>query len=409
MDKYIYDYTKKEEKQLNSLYTKLMNSEWKDHDRRLVLITFLFYMVRFEERDVENPITSKQDLFHHIYIKLESMRQVNVRLRVLKVMEETFKDISFFDVTFKVLIDGMRELIHGVSDFKVDRYLEYLYLKEAKTIKEQKGGGVVFTPLSVSYFIETFIHQYLGDSLNQKEMKILEPCIGTGQLSSVFRREKYHLDGVEIDDDNLTITVLKTWLFNSDQEQVYTYDFLNQNKDDDVLLDVRYDVGICNPPYSSLVNRNDGKYKKVAVNELEFIERLCERVDGLVFALVPYYCINPPKSKTALKQSFDRLRYDYLLVSLVFFTRDIFYPSAMVDTVLMVFDTRHRGIVGKALEDGDRVYLDPIRIVLDDVDFTDIHRNRKKVWTHWCDWLETFNLDVWSNLKLARHPDVNVN
>lgn len=181
---------------INTIY-KTIEINWED-ESAILIMALICFITRFKiqtytefESKIEMNLEVVMDISAKgiIYTKLGEMES-----KILEKKSEVKKLVSIIENNFMVS-----------SDDDIAYLIDYIYLKEAQDIKD-KNKGTVFTPPSISYFIDKYINAIKWDT---DELSILDICAGTGLLSSQICSKKHSLTLQELDPNNLTTSFLK--------------------------------------------------------------------------------------------------------------------------------------------------------------------------------------------------------
>ena len=362
---------------INTIY-KTIEINWED-ESAILIMALICFITRFKiqtytefESKIEMNLEVVMDISAKgiIYTKLGEMES-----KILEKKSEVKKLVSIIENNFMVS-----------SDDDIAYLIDYIYLKEAQDIKD-KNKGTVFTPPSISYFIDKYINAIKWDT---DELSILDICAGTGLLSSHICSKKHSITLQELDPNNLTTLFLKC-LISRKKATLRGGDYFAYN----TRTNERFHIGICNPPYYD-------KFLQTP-HELSFITNLCDQVDGLVFSIIPLSCLTAIKDRVYLK----KIKEKYEILSIFRLSNDLFH-AASIETVLLVIDTRSSTTVYENNKNEHKVYIDPVYENISHVNFkfnkaSDDDPNGWKNWVNNFNFTEHFNKRVEESLLKTPH------
>lgn len=353
---------------INTIY-KTIEINWED-ESAILIMALICFITRFKiqtyiefESKIEMNLEVVMDITAKgiIYTKLGEMES-----KILEKKSEVEKLVSIIENNFMVS-----------SDDDIAYLIDYIYLKEAQDIKD-KNKGTVFTPPSISYFIDKYINAIKWDT---DELSILDICAGTGLLSSQICSKKHSLTLQELDPNNLTTLFLKC-LISRKKATLRGGDYFAYN----TRTNERFHIGICNPPYYD-------KFLQTP-HELRFITNLCDQVDGLVFSIIPLSCLTAIKDRVYLQ----KIKEKYEILSIFRLSNDLFH-AANIETVLMVIDTRCSTTVYEDNKNQQKVYMDPVYENISHVNFK-INRSSVNNPNGWKKWVDNFNFTEHFNQRI---------
>ena len=344
---------------ISSIY-KTIQINWKDESAILIaaMISFLAEFKIQTYVEFENKINQSLAENTDIAAKAIIYTQLNNIVNTLLLKETEVKS----------LITLVQENFMINKNDDIAFLIDYIYLKEAQNIK-RRNSGIVFTPPSISSFINTYINEI---KWGKTELSVIDICAGTGLLSSQIRPKNGSLTLQELDSVNLTVLFLKCEI---SQKKAYLrggdyFQYYSKTTE-------KFDVGVCNPPYYNRILKTP--------DELKFISKLCEQVHGIVFAVIPLSCLTAIKDRYLLNQ----IKKNYEILSIFRFANDTFH-AASVETILLVIDTRPNMTVYENEKNEQKVYIDPVYENISHINFKHNNNNIEDN-NGWMNWLNNFD------------------
>lgn len=367
----------KQKSTLNTIY-KTIEINWKGESAILVMAIICF-LTRFKVQNYEEFETE-------IKRSLDVDMDIVAKGIIYTKLGEVVNTVLSKETELKKIISIIKDTFMSNPDDDIAYLIDCIYLKEAQDIKA-KNKGVVFTPPSISYFIDKYISAINWD---KDELSVLDICAGTGLLTSQIRSKKHSLTFQELDPNNLTTVFLKC-LISRKKAVLRGGDYFGYQS----RTTERFHIGICNPPYYD-------KFLQTP-HELSFITNLCDQVDGLVFSIIPLSCLTAIKDRVYLK----KIKEKYEILSIFRLSNDLFH-AASIETVLLVIDTRSSTTVYENNKNEHKVYIDPVYENISHVNFkfnkaSDDDPNGWKNWVNNFNFTEHFNKRIEESLLKTPH------